>query len=398
MITALLFLAFYHQNIRQLYHVIKLFDEDRIVQNFVSMDGIFPVVTLERSGPVHEFGQAPGELPEHFDYFGEKRSINEWMENTNTLALLVVRGNDIVYEGYFLGTTATDRRISWSMSKSVTSAAFGIAVEEGYIPDLEAPVTDFVPELAGTGYDGVKIKNVLQMSSGVEFNEDYSDYNSDINRFGRTIAMGGSFDGFAASLQSSPDMEQGTHLHYVSIDTHVLGMVLRAATGISIKEFFEEKLWSALGMEQDAYFIADGLGEPMVLGGLNMVTRDYARFAMMMRDNGRMLGRQVVPESWVEASITPDAPHLMPGKRDNSGTDLGYGYQWWLPVPDADSMKEFMGIGIYGQFMYINRDLDVVIIKNSADLDFQANNFESDTIAYHAFRSIARAVAVGVMD
>jgi CubicO group peptidase (beta-lactamase class C family) len=128
----------------------------------------------------------------------------------------------------------------------------------------------------------------------------------------------------------------------------------------------------------------------MVLGGLNLITRDYARLGMLFRDKGKLNGQQIVPAKWIEDSITPDAPHLIPGKRDNATTDLGYGYQWWIPKnPD----QEFLAIGIYGQYIYINRKHNVVIAQNSANRNFMANEYESKDIAVAAFRAIAQSVS-----
>jgi hypothetical protein len=274
------------------------------------------------------------------------------------------------------------------MAKSFLSAIFGVAVEDGLISDLNAPVTDYVPSLIGSGYENVSIKNVLQMSSGIHFNEDYGDFHSDINRFGRIMALGGSFDNFAASLDS--DRDPGTYMHYVSIDTHVIGMVLRAATGESIADYFNNKLWSKLHTERDAIYITDSTGEPMVLGGLNLISRDYLRMGKLYRDNGQLNGEQIIPAQWIEDSITPDAPHLKPGKRTSANTNFGYGYQWWVPE-NAD--EEFLALGIYGQYIYINRKADVVIVKNSADINFMDNDYESKDHAIAAFRAIAESLS-----
>ena len=380
--------SLYWTQVRQLYHTVRLFDEDVIVANFSDMKSIIPTVTIRRSGEVNVFGHQPGSLPDTFLYQGENRKLEPYLVDSSTTALLVIKGNDLVFEEYYQGTKELDQRISWSMAKSFLSALFGVAVGEGLIPDLDQAVSDYVPALEGSGYDGVSIRNVLQMSSGVYFNEDYGDFNSDINRFGRMMALGGSFDEFAASLTA--DREQGTYMHYVSIDTHVLGMVLRAATGRSIVDYFNEKLWSKLGAEQDAIYLTDSTGEPMVLGGLNLISRDYARLGTLYRDHGVTNGEQVIPRQWVVDSITPDAPHLMPGTRDNSDTSLGYGYQWWIPE-QAD--EEFMALGIYGQYIYVNRKANVVIVKNSANRDFMANDFESEAVAVAAFRAIIDSLA-----
>jgi len=374
----------YSTELKQLYMVVNLFKPDVIVHNFSNMQDVMTTKVIKRSGNVRTLNHTPQELPKTFTFKGQEFNLDSFLNDTQSTALLVVKDDDITFENYYLGTRDTDLRASWSMAKSYLSAIFGIAVYEGHIKDLNVPVTDYVPALIGSGYDGVTIKNVLQMSSGVAFNEDYTDFSSDINRFGRMMAMGGSFDEFAASL--THEREQGTYMKYVSIDTHVLGMVLRAATGQTIEEYLTTKLWSKLGNEQNALYLVDGLGEPMVLGGLNATTRDYGRLGMLFRDNGIINGEQVVPAQWIKDSITPDASHLMPGKRDNAKSVFGYGYQWWIP---EQSDQEFFALGIYGQFIYINQKAGVVIVKNSANTRFTDNDYESIHKSLAAFRGIA---------
>ncbi|GAA6134026.1 serine hydrolase [Oceaniserpentilla sp. 4NH20-0058] len=379
----------YQTELRQLYNTVHLFDTDRIVTNFSRLKDMAPTKVLFSNDSIRSLNPIPRQLPRSFMYKGEEITIAKWLEDSNTTALVVIQGENLLHEQYLQGTGEFDQRISWSMAKSFLSALFGVAVAEGKVPDLNAAVTDYVPSLVGSGYDGISIKNVLQMSSGVYFNEDYGDFNSDINRFGRIMALGGSFDDFATSLTQDPLHEPGKFMHYVSIDTHVLGMVLRAATGKTIMEYMQEKLWSKLGAESDAYFITDSTGEPMVLGGLNMISRDYARMGMLYRDFGQYNGKQIIEKQWVIDSTTPDAPHLMPGPRANASRTLGYGYQWWLPInPD----QEFMAVGIYGQFIFIDRKKDLVIVKNSADRHFMENNFQSTDLSISAFRAISESL------
>lgn len=371
----------------KLHKVITLFDEDKIVHNFVNMKEAFPAANISSNSEPYYFKSDHQPLPKSFNYKGNTVSSIEFLERTSATALVVLKGESISHEGYYLGTQADDQRISWSMAKSFLSAIFGVAVEQGKIKSLQDLVTDYAPSLIGSGYDGVTIKNVLQMSSGVKFDENYQDFFSDINRMGRLLALGGSFDEFSASLEN--EREQGSYLHYVSIDTHVLGMVLRGATGESIVNYFRKHLWEKIHPEADTYYLTDELGEPMVLGGLNMRAKDFLKFGKLYRDNGRWNGVQVIPEAWVKKSTTPDAPHLIPGKRDNSDLDLGYGYQWWLPV-EAD--EEFMAIGIYDQFIYVNKKENIVIVKNSANIDFLKNNFESANESVAFFRAIANSL------
>ncbi len=376
-----------YASLARVYYAITLFDEEVIVGNFSNMDTMFETIEIEEPDVTYTFGRSEQRLPTLYTYNSETRNIDDFLTRTRTTALLVLKDNDIKFEEYYLGTHAEDRRISWSASKSFLSAIFGIAVGEGYIANLKDPVTQYVPELTGSGYDGVSIKNVLQMSSGIRFDENYDRFNSDINRFGRIMAFGGSFDEFAASLES--EREPGTYLNYVSLDTHVLGMVVRKATGRQYTDYFNEKLWSQIGTEDSAVFIVDENQEPMVLGGMNIRTRDFARFGKLYRDNGRWNGKQIVPAQWVADSVTPDAPHLQPGKRETSDHNLGYGYQWWIPE-NADS--EFMAIGIYDQFLYVNQKAGIVIVKNSANSDFMEQAFESTNETVAVFRSIVSSM------
>lgn len=376
-----------YASLLRVYHAITLFDDEVIVENFSNMDTLFDTVEIEKPESAYAFGRSARALPTLYHYNGENRDLENFLDRTRTTALLVLKDDDITFEEYYLGTDAEDRRISWSTSKSFLSAIFGVAVGEGSIASLQDAVTQYVPELIGSGYDGVSIKNVLQMSSGVKFDENYDNFSSDINRFGRLMAFGGSFDEFAASLVN--ERKPGTYLHYVSLDTHVLGMVLRKATGRKFVDYFNDKLWSQIGAEDSAVFITDKNQEPMVLGGMNIRTRDFARFGKLYRDGGIWNGKQIVPAQWVFDSTTPDAPHLTPGERDNSDLNLGYGYQWWIPE-NAD--REFMAIGIYDQFVYVNQKAGVVIVKNSANSNFMKNEFESTTETVEVFRSIVSSM------
>ncbi|MFT5007207.1 MAG: CubicO group peptidase (beta-lactamase class C family), partial [Paracoccaceae bacterium] len=299
------------------------------------------------------------------------------------------KDGQIAYEVYFKDTEDTDRRVSWSMAKSFLSAAFGVAVNDGLVPDLDAQVTQYVPSLVGSAYDGATIRNVMNMSSGIKFNEDYLDSKSDINKMGRVLALGKSMDGFTEG-QSESDREPGSRRKYVSIDTHVIGMVLRAATGKSVPDYLSETILKPLGLEADAYYLTDGFGTAFVLGGLNMRTRDYARFGLMMAQNGQLNGEQVVPMDWIKQSTSNSAPPSYDGDVGSDYELLGYGFQWWLPPNPTEG--EFFAIGVYGQYIYVNQAENVVIAVNAVDRKFRNGSGEITILNLTAFREIVETL------
>ena len=305
--------------------------------------------------------------------------METWIEERSVTALVILDEGDLVHESYHLGTGPDDLRISWSVAKSYLSALMGTLVADGTIPDLDAPVTDYAPLLEGSAYEGASIRDVLQMQSGVTFDEDYLDYDSDINRMGRALALGRSMDRFAADLEAR-DRDPGEQWQYVSIDTHVIGMVIRGATGRSIPDLLSERVIAPLGLEREPYYITDGEGVAFVLGGLNLTTRDYARLGLMFLQGGVYGGTRIVPEGWVDASTTPSA-NTEPGR-------IGYGYQWWIPV--GAEPGQFMARGIYGQYVYVDQVNGVVIAANAADRQFREPGVNEENI--RIFRLIAESL------
>lgn len=363
------------------YH---LFDEDQIVENFRSVREIWPTRQLNKAVKPYRYAQGKRlSLPLTFSSDGTSFDTAAFLEDSWTTGLLVIQADEIRLENYYRGNTESTQNISWSMAKSFISALMGIAVSEGYIKSIEDPVEAYAPELIGSGYEGVSIKDVLQMSTGVGFNEDYGDLYSDINRWGRDFSLGNSQDAFAGTLER--EVEPGTLNHYVSINTHVLGMIVTRATGRTITDYMQEKLYEPLGMEYPGYWVIDGKGMEMALGGLNLTLRDFAKLSSLYLHNGDWNGEQVVPSSWVKDSITPDAPHLLPSE------SFGYGYQWW--ITDGDS-REFMAMGVYGQYMYINPETNTVIVKLSANPFYNDISYapSSDFVHLEMFRAIAAVV------
>jgi CubicO group peptidase (beta-lactamase class C family) len=384
----------YQKNLVRLYTAITLYDQDKIANNFLTMYQSFNATVIPASTQPFTFPEVKKDLPDSFEYENNVLSIQDFLTDSQTSGFLVLKDGDLVYEDYQLGHKKGKQHISFSMSKSFVSALMGIAIEEGFVTSIEQSVTDYVPELIGSGYDGVSIKNVLQMSSGVRFNEDYGDFNSDINRFSRATAFGHSLDDFSASLVRQ--REPGTYNHYVSIDTQVLGMVLTRATGKSLTHYLSEKIWQPLGMEHQAFWLADDYDMELALGGLNVSLRDYAKLGWLYLNQGEWTDKQgntqqIVPKQWVIDSTTADAPHLVAGENDFASSTFGYGYQWWLPLGAED---EFSAQGIYNQYIYIDPDQKLVIVKNSANYRFTDNSLNWSAKHYAMFRAISEHFSV----
>ena len=273
--------AVYYPKLKHVWMTIHFFDKDVIVRNFTTINQNWNTREIRRSDtPYISPKEQPINLPEAFSYKGKTFNSNEYLDSSFTTGFLVLQNDSLTFEKYYLGSTDTTRTISWSVAKSFVSALFGIAVEEGYIKSLDQRVDEYLPNLKGSGYEGVKIKDVLQMASGVKFNEDYGDFNSDINRWSRSFAWGASQDKFAATLKR--EVPPGTYRHYVSINTQVLGMILVKATGKSLTQYLEEKIWKRIGMEYSGYWIVDDYGMELALCGLNATLRDYAKFGQLL--------------------------------------------------------------------------------------------------------------------
>lgn len=323
-------------------------------------------------------------LPDAYRFDGTSRSTRALIETTDTSALLVLKDGKVRYEAYRLTGGRNVQWISWSVAKSYISALVGIALEEGYIRSLADPISKYVPVDAGSAYEEVSIRDVLQMSSGARWNEDYNDPGSDVHRLAAAMSGTMTLDGFVAS--AVPESPPGTVCRYNSGDTQALGALLVFATGRSIADFMHEKLCEPLGFESDAYWLVDRTGREMAFAGLNVTARDFAKLGELYRNGGRWNGRQLVPEVWVQASVKADADHLQPGKPilADHAIDLGYGYQWWLPAGDRG---DYAAIGIYNQLVYVDPKAGVVIVKLSANPAYgtsmdEGTNRELENIAF----------------
>lgn len=351
------------------FAVTSVFDERRIVENFSNMDKAFLTVDVPRGdGPVVDLPQGPAiTMPNDFEKWIEERAVTSFM---------VLHNGEIVHEGYYKDTVSTDRRIGWALSKAYISALTGIALERGQIGSLDDKVTSYLPQLIDTAYNDVQLIDLLQMTSGIEFDEDYLDYNSDINRMARKLALGGSIDEFVTMLKDKSSAP-GERWQYISINAHVMAMVLRKVTGQDLARLLSDQVIAPMGLEADPYYMTDGNDAAFSVGGINKTTRDYARFGLMYEQMGELGGRQIVPSDWIAMST-----------RQTTQTDhrvFGYSYLWW--VPKDTTSGQFLANGVYGQYLYVDPSKNLVIVQTAADLKFRDPGVEQSNLDY--FRKIA---------
>ena len=385
-IIILLALIIYGPKAIRVYNVVHLFDQDKIVNNFINMDKVFPSKPIKASSNPHIFNVRTFDLPEFYELEGKQHNLAEALDYFKSDGLIVLQNGDLIYENYWQGNSQNQPHISWSVAKSFLSALIGIAYHDGLIEDLNDPITKYLEDFQATGYANIPVKDILQMSSGIIFNEDYADYNSDINKFARALAQGTSMRDFAKKLENGK--EPGTFNHYVSIDTQMLAMLLEEVTGKTVSQNLEEKIWTKIGMENDAYYMVDDTGMEWALGGLNATLRDYAKFGLLYLNKGAWNGKQIVPEDWVNASHSLKEPHLQPGDNELSSNTWGYGYQWWVPgFPETD----YLAAGIYNQYIYIDPITNVVIAKTSSNYKFNQERQYSKDAHVAIFRAIAKA-------
>lgn len=294
-------------------------------------------------------------------------TVDDYVKAGNVAGLIVVKNGRVVYERYELGNTAESRWLSYSVAKSVTSLLVGAAIRDGYIAGVDEAVTDYLPRLKNSSYDDSTIRDLLQMSSGVEWTEIYDDLQSDINNVTwPTLEM-------YEYLRSKPRAAAPGELYnYNTAETNLVGTLLRSAIGNNLSTYLTEKIWKPFGMEHDAYWVLseEGGGE---FGGssLNATLRDYARIGLFAMQNGRLRnGESVLPDGWMEESTTPSA-----GFEE-------YGYLWWLHSDGA-----YAAAGIFGQGIYINPEEKLVVAIHSAREDAsRPQDWVLQNALYGAFR------------
>jgi CubicO group peptidase (beta-lactamase class C family) len=336
-----------------------MLDPDVSTLTFHSMERIFTTRTVGRSGPVWVLPRADHPLDFTYTYQGKTYKAAEFLERTFTNALLVMKDGRIVSEIYRNNTDASTRFIAFSMTKSITSVLIGCALAEKRIASLDDPITKYLPELESGAYKGVSIRQILQMRSGVDYEERYDFGNPGTAARNHELALVENVVRFADVARTIRRKHApGEVFEYKTLDTAVLGWLLeRVSGGSTVASYTAQRLWEPLGAEADAFYIMDGapgVGREFSGAGFNATLRDFARFGQMVLNEGTADGRRIVSADWIRESTHPTQAR-------GTGPRAGYGYQWWM----AESPEAFQAIGLQGQFIYIDRATRTVVVKLS---------------------------------
>lgn len=354
-------------------------DADINAMTFREMDILFTTRTVARSGPVWELPRRDARLDFTYDWQGETYDTDDFLARTYSNALLIMKDGAIVHERYLNNTDARTRFIGWSMTKSITSILVGCALEAGYIDSLDTPIDNYLPELRGGGYEGVTIRQVMQMRSGVDYEERYDFANPGRAASNHINALVKNTSRFVDPARTLPRLvEPGQRFQYKTIDTAVLGWLVERATDRSVAAWTESCLWEPLGAQADGFYIMDGppgVGREFSGAGFNATLRDYARFGQMVLNGGTADGRRIVSDAWIAESTRPT--------HDEDPNLGGYGLQWWT----TGGSDAFSALGLQGQTIYIDPRTRTVIVKLSYFPPGNAGALQGETDAYLAAAS-----------
>jgi len=355
------------------------------VTTFSHADMLQPVRVVHRGSSSQPLPQRSTPFPPiHFEVGGHRFDLYDYLATNRVAGMLVLKDGQIAFEDYELGVGPNTHWISFSMAKSIASTLVGIALTEGSIASLDDPVVRYVPQLKGSAYDGVSVRQILTMSSGVRWNETYTDPRSDRRKVLELQLAGKSGDVLRYMGSLPRAATPGSVWNYSTGETFVLGAVLVGATHRSLTDYLSEKIWKPAGMESDATWWVDGPeGLAWAGSGLEATLRDFGRFALIAAANGRLGGRPLVPKGWFSEA---GASHEIGGKM------IDYGYMWWIPPQSVPvHVGAFEAVGIFGQYMYINPREHLAIVVLSArpkPVDNSRNELDDDAF----FAAVATAL------
>jgi CubicO group peptidase (beta-lactamase class C family) len=335
------------------------YDESVRVGSFSNLDKILPHNVLRPAAAPLALRKAPAEPKLAYRFDSRTLAIDDFLQRQRVTGLLIVKDGEILLERYQYERGPGDRFVSHSMAKSIVSLGVGVALAEGKIASLDEPVSKYVPELAGSAYGHTHIRNLLRMSSGVRFTEEY-DRNDDLSKFSSLRNSKGAIEALRAFTLR--EAEQGSRFSYASSETVALAALLRAVSGTSVSEYLSERLWRPMGAEAHATWVKTSDELENGGGGFNAVLRDFGRLGMLLANDGAAGGRQVVPKDYVlEATDWRRHPEAFAPQR--ATPYFGYGYQFWIYPGEK---RRFALLGVYGQSIFVDPELKLVMVITAA--------------------------------
>jgi CubicO group peptidase (beta-lactamase class C family) len=353
---------------------------------FRDTNKVFESRDVPRSGPVAPLATgAPLAMPMH-SYQSSIMPYDAWADRTFTNAFLVMKDGKVVFEDYRNKSDATTHFISFSMAKTITALLVGIALGEGKIRSLDDKAGDYVPELKAGGYGDATIRQILQMRSGVDYEEryDFGEHPSLAATIHMKAIVRNQMRFADPAVNIGKKTAPGSTFNYATLDTAVLGWILERATGEKLETFTASRLWGPLGAEAGAFWMADGPpGNGRALNGMgyNAVLRDFARLGQMMLDGGKANGKQVIPAGWV-GQMTTMIP--FPAEYAKKAEFQGYGYQTWQVDKEPGA---YSAVGLAGQFIYVHPTTRTVIVKLSYNPPVEPEWLTPEVLSY--FRAVA---------
>lgn len=345
--------------------VARFYEPRCIVGSFSQMDQLYPARVVGRGEKLRPLVRAAKEPDIGYVHQGRQGDLDGYLAKIRTTGLLIAKGDTILVERYQYERNAAHRFTSFSMAKTVIGMLVGVAIAERQIRSVEDRAEQYVAELKGTSYGETTLRHLLNMSSGVKFREAY-DGKDDVSML-VALSLTQQSEGGAATVLPFRERirTQGEKFSYASAETQVLSLVLRAATGVPVAKYLSEKIWKPMGAEADASWIVDKGGYEVAFCCLNAILRDYARFGLLLADDGALEGTQIIPAEWVRAGTTVAAPHLAPG---TAGRIFGYGYQTWV---FAGRERRFALIGVRGQAIFVDPKSKIVMVHTGVAEDFR---------------------------
>jgi CubicO group peptidase (beta-lactamase class C family) len=330
-------------------------EEKCLVGMLSHFDTLVPARKIDKGSTVFALKRPASEQKITYKYQDKSGDTDSYQEHSRNTGLLVLKGDQIVVERYQYDRKPTDKMQSYSMAKTVVAMLVGIAIAEKKIRSIEDTADQYVPELKGHPYGGTKLKDLLTMSSGVKFSENY-DGKDDVTVLARKTIFGLGPGGVDSVMPFTERANPpGTKFYYASAETQVLGLVLRAATGYPLAEYLSYKIWRPMGAESDASWLVDAGGFELGFMGINATVRDWGRLGLLLANYGNLNGKQIIPAEWVKAATMVHSPHLAVGTATKFN---GYGYQTWL----VDNDGKFALLGVRGQAVFVDPKTKVVVV------------------------------------